>query len=482
MIAHFIGIDVGTQGVRVILAGEDGSIAGSQEKKTALNDHYRTEQSPEEWWSAVLECLQILLAELPAQFDRALIKAVSVTSTSGTVIPLNTANQPLHQALMYSDNRSEEEGKRCRQTAIEHNPDGYTAFNSSSGLAKMVWYVEHFPEKVAEIHTWIHAADFIIGRLSGHYRITDYTNALKSGYDITRNAWPTYICEQLPIRKEWLQEVVPSGTPIGALTTELSESLQIPTVQVVAGMTDGCASQVASGAVNPGDWNTTIGTTLVIKGVTENEIKDPEGRLYCHRHPEGYWMPGGASNTGADWISTDFKHADLIELNKASEKLYPTPWLVYPLKQEGERFPFISKTARGFSDEQIPNPETFFTAGMEGVAYIEKLCFDLVEKLSGEKPKAVFTAGGGSNSDIWLKIRASVLNCPVYKMANTSGALGAAILAASKTHFSTLGQAAATMTLTDSITYPEEEKAEKYRQQYQNFKNELVKRGYLVEF
>src|SRR5690606_39859763 len=81
---------------------------------------------------------------------------------------------------------------------------------------------------------------------------------------------------------------------------------------------DGCASQVASGAVNIGDWNTTIGTTLVIKGVTNEEIKDPEGRLYSHRHPEGFWMPGGASNTGADWVSADFSN-DLESLNQQAE-------------------------------------------------------------------------------------------------------------------------------------------------------------------
>lgn len=479
MTAHFIGIDVGTQGVRVILVSQNGAIADSRERKTALTGHYRTEQSPDEWWSAVLECLRELIAALPDHFDRQSIKAVSVTSTSGTVIPLDAGNNPIHKALMYSDTRAEEEGKLCRQTAITHNPEGYTAFNSSSGLSKMVWYTRHFPEKTADIHTWVHAADFITGKLSGNYRTTDYTNALKSGYDITRNAWPAYIYAKLPVRKEWLQEVVPSGTPAGRLTPELSQLLHLPAIQVVAGMTDGCASQVASGAVNPGDWNTTIGTTLVIKGVTRNEIRDPEGRLYCHRHPEGYWMPGGASNTGADWISADFGNDDLDKLNIAAEALAPTGFIVYPLKQKGERFPFISGIARGFADEDIPDAETLFTAGMEGVGFIERLSFELVEQLSGEKPAAVYTAGGGSNSDTWLKIRANILNCPVYRMSNTSGALGAAILAASGVHFSSLGEAAKSMTEIASVTLPEADLADRYEKQYRNFKHELIKRGYL---
>jgi len=108
----------------------------------------------------------------------------------------------------------------------------------------------------------------------------------------------------------------------------------------------------------PGDWNTTIGTTLVVKGVTTKEIEDPGGALYCHRHPEGYWMPGGASNTGADWVSKLF--GDRVEqLNKEAFALIPTRYLTWPLMQEGERFPFASPQARGFFPEGLPDATLF---------------------------------------------------------------------------------------------------------------------------
>src|SRR3546814_8669540 len=86
-------------------------------------------------------------------------------------------------------------------------------------------------------------------------------------------------------------------------------------------MTDGCASQVASGAVSPGTWNTTIGTTLVVKGVTRQSLNDPEGRFYSHRHPDGYWMPGGASNTGADWVQEFSGKQDLDLLDTAASSI-----------------------------------------------------------------------------------------------------------------------------------------------------------------
>src|SRR5690606_22331239 len=150
------------------------------------------------------------------------------------------------------------------------------------------------------------------GQISGSWGRTDLTNALKSGYDLRAEEWPGYLYRQLPLRRAWLPEVVPSGAPLGRIAPSLAHTLGLSeNVQVVAGMTDGGACQVAAGAVEIGDWNTTLGTTMVVKGVTRKELQDPEGRLYSHRPPEGYWMPGGASKTGADWVKEFSDKEDL---------------------------------------------------------------------------------------------------------------------------------------------------------------------------
>src|SRR5690606_7664968 len=115
------------------------------------------------------------------------------------------------------------------------------------------------------------------------------------------------------------------------------------------------------GAVNIGDWNTTIGTTLVLKGVTSNEIKDPSGAIYCHRHPDGYWMPGGASNTGADWISRLFGDENIDQLTASVNKQIPSKYLAWPLMQKGERFPFVAPQATGFAPADL-TPLQLFTA------------------------------------------------------------------------------------------------------------------------
>jgi sugar (pentulose or hexulose) kinase len=478
--AYFLGIDVGTQGARIVLLDDSGDRVASAEETFPLSDAWREEQSPEQWWETCLRLLGTVTGSAKGIVDLASVKAVGVTSTSGTVIPLDAMHEPLHNAIMYSDPRSEAEGLRCKAAAVRYHPGGYSGFNASSGLSKMLWFVGQYPSKAARLHRWAHAADYITGKLSGRWGITDYTNALKSGFDVKDKVWPAYIYEQLPLKKEWLPEVVPSGAPIGVLSAALTAKLGLKDgVQVVAGMTDGCASQIASGAVSLGDWNTTIGTTMVIKGVTARELTDPGDRLYSHRHPEGYWMPGGASNTGGDWVTREFGD-DLPALNEAAAHLIPTGLMAWPLVRQGERFPFIAPQARGFAPPGLSAARRF-AANMEGVAYIERYAYDMIRKLSGEEIKAVYTAGGASNSEVWLTIRSNVLNLPIYKMRHVTGAAGAAILAASRTHYTSLTEAGRAMTRIEKEIDPQSGMAAEYDKAYKHFLRTLQEKGYIRE-
>ncbi len=474
---YFFGVDVGTQGARIVLVDQQGKLIASDARKFDLDERFREEQSPDLWWQDCREMMADLISSLPAHINKSDILALSVTSTSGTVIPLDKGLKPLHDAIMYSDPRSVEQGKRCKEIASKYVKDGYTGFNASSGISKMLWFVETYPEKAEQISLWVHASDYIVGKFSGNYHTTDYTNVLKSAYDLEKLEWPAFVTQEIGLKPSWLQEVVPSGTVVGKLDADLAATWGIPRIDVVVGMTDGCATQMASGAVRPGTWNTTIGTTLVIKGVTKNNVVDPLGRLYSHRHPEGYWMPGGASNTGADWISLDFAE-NLQELNEEAETLIPTGLLAWPLKQEGERYPIMAPQARAFFPENASRA-ALFTSGLEGVAFIERLAYEIIEDLSGEKVEAVYSAGGGSNSDVWLKIRASVMNVPIFKCKEASGAFGAAIMAASNTYYASLIEAASAMTQIEKEVQPDTTLLAAYEEQYLAFKQKLSDLNYL---
>lgn len=480
--AYFIGVDVGTQGVRVVLLDLKGSLLFDDGWVFPLNEKSRQEQDPDEWWAYCVELLQRMVVAVRGTIDLSNIKAIGVTSTSGTVIPLDAENKPLHNALMYSDKRSEDAGKACTTAASKYYGNSFNAFNSSSGLAKMLWFSQSHPDKAKKIAKWIHAADYITGKLSGKWGVTDFTNAFKSGYDVNKLRWPSYISAQLEIKEEWLPKVEPSGTVIGNLDRIQADLLGLnDNTLVTVGITDGCASQIAAGAIKPGDWNTTIGTTLVIKGATQKQIVDAKGRIYSHRHAiDGLWMPGGASNTGADWVSEKFANQDLTKLNASAAQLIPTGKVIYPLMQQGERFPILAPQAVGFGMDNL-SKEEMFAAAMEGVAYLERYAYELLKELSEEKVEVVYTAGGASNSDVWLKIRSSVLNKKIVKMKYVSGGVGAAILAASKTHFDNIIAAVAQLATIEKEVKPDQELSKKYDEGYRQFLQQLINREFITQ-
>src|SRR5882757_2515981 len=160
---YFIGIDIGTQGARVALLDSQGRQVAVKEEGFPLSKVSREEQSPLAWWLSCYHSLQTLLKEVGPQLDLQKIKAIGVTSTSGTIIPLDKNNEILHPAIMYSDPRSADEAILCKKIAEGSGSRGYTAFNASSGLPKMLWFLRHYPGKADKLGRFIHAADYIIG-------------------------------------------------------------------------------------------------------------------------------------------------------------------------------------------------------------------------------------------------------------------------------------------------------------------------------
>src|SRR5208282_6320064 len=123
---------------------------------------------------------------------------------------------------------------------------------------------------------------------------------------------------------------------IGTVCREAATMTGIPAgTPIIAGMTDGCAAQIAAGALGVGSWNSVLGTTLVLKGVTPDLIRDPAGIVYSHRSPDGNWLPGGASSVGAGAISKQFPGHDLEALGSQAAEREPATVITYPLQGRG---------------------------------------------------------------------------------------------------------------------------------------------------
>ncbi|MDI6870819.1 MAG: FGGY family carbohydrate kinase [Bacillota bacterium] len=484
----FLGIDVGTQGARALAVNEAGEVLAEASQDFPLSGAAPLlpegwfEQPPVLWWKATREAIARTVSLLRrAGHHPSRIHAVSVTSTSGTILALDEHCEPLGPAIMYNDRRSGAQAARVNAAAEELTAKLGYKFNASFGLPKMLWLKEQRPDLFARTRLFAHAGDYILTKLCGESGITDYSTALKSGYDLVAEAWPAFIEDFLGLPLSTLPTVLPPGTPIGRVTAECAAATGLArSTLVVLGMTDGCTSQIASGAVRPGAWNTTIGTTLVLKGVTSRLLLDPKGRIYSHRHPDGYWMPGGASNVGGDCLELHFQREEFDALNRAIRNRPPTTLLIYPLQKKGERFPIVDPEAEGFVAGQPADRYELYQGYLEGVGYVERLAYDVLSRLGAEVGKRIYVAGGATKSPEWLRIRASILNKTLQKPKVTGAHMGAAILAASRTHWGSLCEAADRMVTVESETSPDPALTACYADRYRDFLAEMSKRGYLA--
>jgi len=476
-----VGVDVGTQGVRVVVVGTDGSVVAEASRAFGPDCEVHlpppmSEQRPEAWWTATAECLRQALSATPA----AAVAAVSVDSTSGTFLPIDRAGTPLRPAIMYNDGRADEDlTAEVQDAGAELQRKLGYRFPPTFSLPKMVWLVRNEPEVVARAWKLVHAADWIVGKLCGRFDVTDISNCLKSGIDLVDVRWPSFIEDRLGVPLGKLPDVVMPGEPLGRVTATASRETGLAEgTGIVAGASDGTASFIASGACAPGDWNSTLGTTLAMRGVSEGLLTDPLGRYYSHRHPDGHWLPGGASNVGGECLALLFAGRDLPELDRAAEALLPTRLVVYPLVRRGERAPFVSSSAEGFVLGQPSSEEELYAAYLEGVALVERWCYDSLRDLGARVVGPVRATGGGSASDVWLRIRASALETPLIVPRVSGAAMGAAILAASRTLFGGLAEAGASMVRVARSVEPDRRLAPSLADRTAKLKAECAARGY----
>ena len=476
-----IGIDVGTQGVRVLVVNKYGilvdesHVAFSFPKDNLLEGQH--EQDPDVWWKKTVDCLRKITSHLTPKTQ---IFGITVVSTSGTILPLDEYNRPLHNALMYNDNRSHKFVEEVKEAGHDLELKMGYGFDSSFALPKILWFLRKYPHLNNKTTRFIHPVDYIVGNLTGEFKYTDSSNALKTGYDAIDNCWPKFIENKLNIQLSKLPIVVPPGTLISKTSKLSSEITALPEgIPVYAGVTDGTASHISSGATSLGTWNSSLGTTLVVKGLSEKLLIDPLHRIYSQIHPSGKWLPGGASNTGTEWITNIYKTNNIVELDNKANELLPTNLFYYPLARKGERFPFRRKNAESFIIGNNNNMIELFAAGLEGTAYIERLAYETISNLGGCVKSKIYVTGGGANSDIWLKIRASVLGKTLIKPNISEAAMGAALIAASNTFYDSLDNAADEMVTVNMAIDPDDHLKDLYEEKYRQFLHELYLKDYI---
>jgi sugar (pentulose or hexulose) kinase len=471
--AAWLGLDLGTQSVRAMIISSSGeTLATGSHKLTSRREGSRHEQDPEEWWRAISAACRSAFVALPAAVT---IQGLAVDGTSGTILLMDGEGRSLTPGLMYDDTRAIEETKRANEVgATVWSTLGYNRMQPSWGLPKLLWLLAQNSGWAAGTRL-AHQTDFINRRLIGTDVATDTSNALKTGVDLINECWPREMFAALGVPDEILPAVVRAGTCLGVVSAEAAEQTSIPQgTPVFAGMTDGCAAQMAAGALSVGSWNSVLGTTLVLKGVTPDLIKDPAGIVYSHRSPDGNWLPGGASSVGAGIISKHFVGRDLEALATRAAEREPASIVTYPLHGRGERFPFIAPEAEGFTLGQPSDEIDRYAALLQGVAFVERLCFDYLDMLGAPIGGPFLLTGGGAKSRYWCQLRADVLGSPVTLPENAEAALGMAILAAAAGH--KVADVAGAMVRIREVIDPRPDLARRFHEPYLRLIDELARR------
>jgi sugar (pentulose or hexulose) kinase len=477
--ARWGGIDVGTQGVRVVLLGDDGRpvARGSAPLHSSRGPGRRHEQAPDAWWEAAVAAL----AQACAACDASDLAALAICSTSGTIALADRDGRAVTPGVMYDDDRG---APRVEQVVAAGGPlweELGLRIQGSWALPKLVELLAQARERGADPERLrlLHCADHLAAQLAGEPVATDASHALKSGYDALRERWPAEALAALDVPAAVLPPVVAPGTPIGTVCAAAAAQTGLPAgATIVAGMTDGCAGQIAAGALAPGRAVSVLGTTLVLKGVSERLLHDPHGAVYSHRAPGGRWLPGGASNVGAAALDRAFPGRDLAALDAAAAAHEPAGPLVYPLTARGERFPFHRPDAEGFQLGEAAGEADLFAALLQGVAYVERIGVAALELLGAPVEGALALTGGATRSRYWCQLRADVLGRPVALPRDAEAAVGMALLAAAAGR--SLEAIAAELLAAPETIDPRPDRAARFDARFGDFAEALLERGWLT--
>jgi len=421
--ALYLGIDVGTSGCRAVVIDAQGQQVAAHHVPMVMSEPHgvRIEQNGWIWWKTVCQLLEGL-GKL-VSMDK--IAAIAVDGTSGTLLLTDAAGNPLGNALMYNDARSEREASAIAAVA----PAASGAHGASSALAKLLWLQNNHRIHSNARHV-LHQADWIAAQLSGTFGISDENNCLKLGYDVIHRRWPTWF-QSLDIDHSLLPSVTVPGETLGTIRPEIANHLGLSLqTRIVSGTTDSIAAFLATGAVEIGDAVTSLGSTLALKMLSDKPIFAPEYGVYSHRLGER-WLVGGASNCGGATLLQYFDTEQMTAMTPQLDPTTPSDLDYYPLPATGERFPINDPTLAPRITPRPADELQFFQGLLEGIAQVEARGYRLLAELGAPYPRRVMTIGGGAHNAPWRMIRAQHLDAEVVACGDIHTARGSALLARS---------------------------------------------------
>ncbi|MFV0528894.1 MAG: xylulokinase [Lachnospiraceae bacterium] len=472
----YIGVDLGTSSVKLLLMNEQGKIMNVTSKDYPLSFPKPgwSEQNPQDWWEQSLSGIKELIQDA----DKSQIAGISFGGQMHGLVILDAQDEVIRPAILWNDGRTGVETAYLNQEIGKDKLSEYTANIAFAGFTapKLLWVEKHEPENFKKISKIMLPKDYLAYRLSGVHA-TDYSDA--SGMllmDVKNKHWSEEMMKICHITEEQLPTLYESYDSIGTLLPALADELGIPaTCKIVAGAGDNAAAAVGTGTVGDAKCNVSLGTSGTIFISSKEFGVDKHNALHAFAHADGQYHLMGCMLSAAScnhwWmdqiLGTGEYAKEQSEITELGENnVYFLPYLM------GERSPHNNPNARGtFTGLTMDTSRADMTqAVLEGVAFAIRDSFEVAKSL-GIQIDRTNICGGGAKSPLWKKIIANVLNIKVDVIETEEGpGLGAAMLAAVGNHeFASVEEAAAKIVKIVDTIEPEPELAAKYEVKYRKF-------------
>ena len=447
---YLIGVDLGTSATKTVLFREDGVSIASATVEYPLYQPKNgwAEQDPQHWWDACVKTLRQVMetAGVPAED----VVGIGLSGQMHGLVMLDEQGEVLHNSIIWCDGRTDVECAEITETIGAQRLIEITANPALTGFTagKILWMRRHKPEIYARCRHILLPKDYLRYKLCGVFA-TEVSDASGMNLlDVPRRCWSEEILQKLAIDPALLPSMHESCEITGHITAEAATltGLSVGT-PVVGGAGDNAAAAVGTGVVESGRAFTTIGTSGVIFAHSDTVTIDPAGRVhtFCSAVPGAWTVMSCTLSAGGSlqWFRNNFCAAEM----QAAAGMGKDPYFLMDKQAErvpiganrllflpylmGERSPLLDPDARGvfFGLSGMHTRQDMLRAVMEGVAFSQRQCLDVLREMGVPFSQMLATGGGGA-SPLWRQMLADLYECPVVTLENKEGpALGAAILA-----------------------------------------------------
>lgn len=473
----YIGIDLGTSAVKLLLMNEVGEIKNIISKEYPINfpKNGWSEQNPEDWYIQTISGIK----ELIKYFDKSQINGISFGGQMHGLVVLDKNDEVIRPAILWNDSRTTKETQYLNNVVGKEKLSKHTANIAFTGFTapKILWMKENEPDNFNKISKIMLPKDYIAYKMSGIF-CTDISDA--SGtllYDVKNNCWSKTMIDICGIKETQLPKLFKSYEVVGNINIELAEQLGInEEVKIIAGAGDNAAAAIGTATVGDGMCNISIGTSGTIFISSEKFKLDENNALHSFAHSDGNYHLMGCILSAASctkwWIEgilqkEDYDNELKFISNLGENKVFFLPYLM------GERSPHNDPNSRGcfIGMSTDTTKQEMSQSVLEGVAFALRDNLEIAKKL-GIKIENTKICGGGAKSLLWVNIISNILNLKVEKVESEEGpALGAAILAAvGCKEFKNVEDATKKIIKIKETIYPDPITVEKYNIAYSKFK------------